>query len=117
MQNLLISNMSPGSKAAVALTKPFPMSKGVAGICVESGLLYVRWAKIGFPCMSVRVAVVDNAEPIAAGLKEGNFCFTREARPATWGAAILVPESIAKLSPKTVYQGTIRNLRDLSMKT
>jgi len=63
---------------------------------------------IGFPCLSLRVVVVDNAEAIAAGLKEGNFCFIRAARPATCGAAILVPESIAKLSPKRVNQKTIK---------
>jgi hypothetical protein len=95
--------MSPGSKAAVALTKPFPISKDVAGDCVKSGLLYVRWAMIGFPCLSLRVVVVDSAEAIAAGLKEGNFCLIRAARPATWGAAILVPESIAKLSPRREF--------------
>jgi len=65
---------------------------------------------IGFPCLSLRVVVVDNAEAIAAGLKEGNFCLIRAARPATWGAAILVPESIAKLSPKRVNQKTIKIL-------
>jgi hypothetical protein len=76
------------------------MSKGVAGVCVESGLLYVRCDMIGLPCLSLRVVVVDSAEPIAAGVKEGNFCLIRAARPATCGAAILVPESIAKLSPE-----------------
>lgn len=93
------SKISPGSKAAVAFTKPLPMSNGVAGDVVESGLLYARCAMIIAPCLSKRVAVVERAEAMAEGLKFGNFCLIRAASPATCGAAILVPDIIANFSP------------------
>lgn len=38
VENLLASKMRPGSSAEVALTKPLPMSKGVAGDWFTSGL-------------------------------------------------------------------------------
>lgn len=38
-KNLLESKIRPGSNAAVAFTKPLPMSKGVAGDRFKSGLL------------------------------------------------------------------------------
>nr|GMD07995.1 GDP-fucose protein O-fucosyltransferase [Ipomoea batatas] len=98
--DLLESRISPGSNAAVAFTKPLPISKGVAGDWFMSGLAYARWASMGPPPLSYTDAVVESADPIAAGVNVGNFCLIKAARPATCGAAMLVPDIIAKLSPK-----------------
>nr|GMD06268.1 GDP-fucose protein O-fucosyltransferase [Ipomoea batatas] len=98
--DLLESRISPGSNAAVAFTKPLPISKGVAGDWFVSGLAYARWASMGPPPLSYTDAVVESADPIAAGVNVGNFCLIKAARPATCGAAMLVPDIIAKLSPK-----------------
>jgi hypothetical protein len=40
---------------------------------------------------------------MAAGLKFGNFCLISAARPAICGAAILVPDIIAKFSPDNIH--------------
>lgn len=77
------SKISPGFSAAVALTNPLPMSNGVAGDWLISGLAYVRWAIMGPPFLSDKEAVVDNADAIADGLKLGYFFLIKAARPVT----------------------------------
>ena len=99
LSDLPESKTKPGFSAPLAFTKPLPMSKGVAGDWFWSGEAYDRWAIIGPPLLSYREAVVERADPIAAGLKLGNFCLISAARPATCGAAMLVPDINAKFSP------------------
>lgn len=85
--------MSPGLNAAVGFRKPPPMSKFVAA----DRRLLSSWALMAVPSLPVRVAVVTMAEWMAATLHDGNFCLSNATTPDTCGAAILVPDRVAKL--------------------
>ncbi|CAA7393159.1 unnamed protein product [Spirodela intermedia] len=54
---------------------------------------------MGAPAMSLSLAVVINAEEMAAGLQCGYLCLMSAAMPDTCGVAMLVPDWIAKLCP------------------
>jgi hypothetical protein len=63
--------------------KTTPHIKRVAGDWFSSGEGYDLGATLGFPLLSYRDVVVESADPMAAGLKLGNFCLITAARPVT----------------------------------